>query len=110
MTTPGSTTARGYGNSHQRERARWEPVVAAGEAFCSETICVMPARWIKPGTQWHLAHTPDRTGWLGPAHARCNLAERNRRVNGSRRKSGSRSRAIRKPGPKTLPWRTSRQW
>jgi hypothetical protein len=89
------TTDRGYGTEHQGERKRWEPVVASGQAYCAETICVMPDRWIPPGSTWHLAHTEDRTGYRGPAHARCNLAERNRRHNRRRR---------------TRRWRTSRQW
>lgn len=36
------TSARGYGSEHQRERARWAPIVAAGEASCAEAICLMP--------------------------------------------------------------------
>jgi hypothetical protein len=74
----GSTTARGYGTPHQRVRARWEPVVAAGRGWCAELICLMPTRWIRPGTPWHLAHAPDGS-YRGPAHQRCNIAERNRR-------------------------------
>lgn len=68
---------------HKAERKRWAPVVAAGQAHCTELVCKMPSRWIPPGP-WQLAH--DRrvhTGphtctpacYLGPAHVRCNTAE-----------------------------------
>jgi hypothetical protein len=34
----------------------------------------MPARLILLGQQWHLDHNDDRTGYRGPAHARCNTS------------------------------------
>jgi hypothetical protein len=103
MTTPGSTTARGYGSSHQKERARWAPIVADGEAFCTEPVCLMPTRWIRPGTAWDLAHTPDRSAYRGPSHALCNRSEGSRR--GNRRRAGKPSRRVLGSG-----WQTSRQW
>jgi hypothetical protein len=110
----GSTTARGYGSPHQKLRARWKPVVDAGQANCHATVCLMPARLIIPGTLWNLGHTPDRTGWTGPEHEKCNKAEgarRGNRMRGQRRAAakaagGSRSRitAI------SHELRTSRDW
>lgn len=62
-----SATARGYGGAHQKERARWSPTVAAGQAWCSRC-----ARWIQPGQPWDLDHDATRSGYLGPSHRRCN--------------------------------------
>jgi hypothetical protein len=64
----GSTTARGYGWTHQAERKRWEPIVESGYAVCVR--CGLP---IIPGTPFHLDHRDDQVGYLGVAHARCNL-------------------------------------
>lgn len=80
MTKPRGTTAeRGYGSTHQAVRASWEPTVKAGRARCTETICLMRTRAIRPDEPWDLAHNRTRTGYLGPAHARCNRAEAGRR-------------------------------
>lgn len=68
----GSTTARGYGYQHQRERARLKRIVDAGQAYCCQPVCLMPDRWIKPGTPWALGHNDDRTAWIGPTHEVCN--------------------------------------
>jgi hypothetical protein len=75
------TAERGYGGSHQKLHKHWAPIVAAGGGWCTEPICLMTTRWIPPGTPWHLAHAEGQAGYRGPAHRRCNLAERNRRVN-----------------------------
>lgn len=80
-----TTTERGYGSEHQQTRARLRPTVDRGEAYCAEVICLMPSRWIEPGTPWDLAH--DRSGaslYLGPAHAKCNRAEGARHGNRQR--------------------------
>ena len=61
------TTARGYGAVHQAERVKWEPVVKAGNAKCSR--CKQP---IKADEAFDLDHNDDRTGYLGPAHVKCN--------------------------------------
>lgn len=50
-----STTARGYGSTHQAERKRWEPLVESGHAVCVR--CRLP---IMPGTRWHLDHDDDK--------------------------------------------------
>ena len=71
-----TTTGRGYGHGHQREREQHRPAVEAGEADCTEPICINPAgRWIEPGTPWDLAHDREHGGYLGPAHSQCNRSE-----------------------------------
>jgi len=68
MTTR-STTSRGYGAAHQRERARLEPIVRAGgvKCFrCNEDIAA--------DGPWDLGHNDDRTAWTGPEHVKCNRA------------------------------------
>jgi hypothetical protein len=104
-----TTTQRGYGSSHQAERARLEPTIQAGQGWCAEVICVMPTRWIRPGTPWHLAHSQDRSQWLGPSHERCNIAEVNRRRgNGKPRRKRAPRPSLAAATPSA--WRTSRQW
>lgn len=79
----GSTTARGYGAAHQRERARWRPTVEAGNATCWR--CGDP---IDPAEPWDLGHDDDDRDaeYRGPEHAgRCNRAEAARRTNAKRR-------------------------
>ena len=79
-----SASKRGYGKAHRLERAKWKPIVDAGSAICAEPVCLMPTRWIKPGSPWHLSHNTDGTAWIGPSHRRCNLAENARRNNPKR--------------------------
>lgn len=76
----GSTKSRGYGYEHQKKRAELAPLVETGEMAC----CLCGYR-IDPGTRWHLDHTPDRSGYRGPAHADCNLRDGARRGNRMRR-------------------------
>jgi hypothetical protein len=64
-----------YDRKHRAVRAQWRPVVDAGDAWCAELVCLMPNRWIQPGTAWDLAHDRAGGGYLGPAHAHCNRAE-----------------------------------
>ena len=65
-----NTTARGYGAAHQAERARllqlWQP----GDA-CAH--CGGP---METTEGLDLAHTEDRTGYRGLAHAECNRGNR----------------------------------
>lgn len=78
MPKPGSTTQRGYGAEHRRERERWVEAVASGFVCCAR--CGNP---IYPGTAWDLGHDDyDRTSYAGPEHASCN------------RKAGSRKAAL----------------
>lgn len=60
---------------HKAERKRWAPVVASGQAMCTELVCLEPSRSISPGMAWDLAHDRATGGYLGPAHPRCNRAE-----------------------------------
>ena len=69
---------------HQQVRARWAPVVAAGQGYCHADICLMTTRWIPPGTPWDLGHDPARTTWTGPEHRKCNRADGARRLNAQR--------------------------
>ncbi len=71
----GTTTERGYGSRHQRERrrqlARWRPGQPC--ARCGHPM------WNPASID--LGHTPDRTGYAGLEHARCNRADGARRGN-----------------------------
>jgi len=65
----GTTKQRGYGSKHVKERQRYSRLVKSGNALCAR--CQGP---IDPNEEWHLDHTDDRQGYLGPSHARCNVA------------------------------------
>lgn len=100
MKPRGTTTARGYGSDHKRQRAAVAADVARGRATCS--ICHQP---IQPGSPWHLDHTHDRTGYRGPAHKRCNEQDGGRK--GARIAAALRRAARRPPAPTdvtTLRW------
>jgi hypothetical protein len=58
-----------YGAAHKRARRRYQREVEAGMATCCR--CSRP---IHPDESWHLDHAADGEGYLGPAHARCNLS------------------------------------
>lgn len=79
MPRRGTTDQRGYDSKHKAERARWAPVVAAGQAYCTEPVCLEQrdghSRWIAPTEPWHLAHGDGQSGYRGPAHPRCNSSE-----------------------------------
>jgi hypothetical protein len=65
-----------YGAAHKRIKEQWRPAVDAGEAWCTEPLCLEDDRWIPPDTEWDLAHNRDIPGtYHGPAHARCNRSE-----------------------------------
>ena len=89
-----------YRYVHQQIRERWRPTVDAGEAYCTEIVCVMASRWIAPGAAWDLAHDSTNGGYLGPAHARCNRREGAARGNRMRR---------RRP-PRQAPTETGGRW
>lgn len=70
-----TTTERGYGADHQKERQRWARLVEKGEANC--TRCLNPIELTPDGPEpWDLDHNEDRTAYLGPAHRHCNRARR----------------------------------
>lgn len=35
----------------------------------------MSSRWIPPGSEWHLAHDPSGTRYVGVSHPACNTSE-----------------------------------
>jgi hypothetical protein len=63
----GSTTARGYGNAHQKTRRRWAIEVARGTACCARCRGI-----IYPSQPWELDHRTGKNGYLGPSHKLCN--------------------------------------
>lgn len=63
----GTTTQRGYGHTHQAERARWATILRARPIPCAR--CGAP---IRPGEPFDLGHTDDRNGYIGPEHPECN--------------------------------------
>lgn len=62
-----SRRLRGYGSPHMRRRRQLAPLVASGVVACAEC-----GHLIEAGEKWHLGHTDDRTGYVGPEHVRCN--------------------------------------
>ena len=69
-----------YGSTHQRERARWQARLDAGEALvCADPRCKRPQERIVAGSVWDLGHAPDG-GYWGPCHADCNRADGGRRA------------------------------
>ena len=65
----GSRQQRGYDARHDAERKRWAKVIARVPVPCAR--CGQP---ITAGMAWHLDHTDDRAGYLGPSCAPCNLS------------------------------------
>lgn len=64
----GSTASRGYGGKHQRLRAKWKPLVAAGLVTCWRC-----GELIEPGECWDLGHDDVTRAYRGPEHdRRCN--------------------------------------
>ncbi|KIC66310.1 hypothetical protein RM50_12310 [Pseudarthrobacter phenanthrenivorans] len=65
----GTSTQRGYGTHHINARAALAPQVATGTV-----PCVRCGQLIAAGDPWHLDHNDQRTSYLGPSHAHCNLS------------------------------------
>lgn len=66
----GTTAQRGYGTGHRDQRSRWQQLIDAG----APVHCARCDTRILPGTPWHLDHADDRTQYLGPSCAHCNLS------------------------------------
>jgi len=90
MPSKGTTTQRGYGQDHQKMRARYLALVKSGEATCWR--CGSP---IKPGQQWDLGHDDhDRRKYRGPEHALKNdCPEGGNRATRGRQRHADTSRA-----------------
>lgn len=80
-TARGSRHQRGYGASHTRERAQWEPKVKLGIVTCWRCH-----ELIGLNEPWDLGHDDvDRTQYMGPEHAnRCNRAAGGRKSHANR--------------------------
>ena len=63
----GTRQQRGYDATHDRARRRAARTVVG-------TPCARCGVPIKAGEAWHYDHNDDRTGYLGPSHARCNTS------------------------------------
>lgn len=92
MPRPGSATDRGYGAAHEAQRRAWAPAVARGEAICHAIVCLEASRAIARDGEWDMGHTPDRSQWTGPEHARCNRSEGATRGNATRGQALKHSR------------------
>lgn len=66
----GTTTARGYGSDHQRERERIQQRIDAGESVHCWSCGVR-----LQGRAWHLDHNDDRNGYRGPRCVTCNTSD-----------------------------------
>lgn len=75
-------TAQYASPEHRAMRKALGQQVAEGRASCCR--CGRP---IAPGTRWHADHDDARTGYLGAAHASCNV--RAAAVKGARKRNGS---------------------
>lgn len=67
----GSRQERGYDAAHERERKRWARLLPLPCARCG--------RLIQRTDKWHLDHTDDRSGYLGPSCAACNVSAAHRK-------------------------------
>jgi hypothetical protein len=65
----GTRQQRGYDAAHDRSRAKWARKVATGQVMCARC-----KKRISPLEPWHLDHTDDRAGYLGPSHGHCNTS------------------------------------
>lgn len=69
----GSTTGRGYGSTHQAERAKWIPVVARGGVMCARQGPKCIGKPLAPDQEFDLGHDDnDRTKYNGPECIPCN--------------------------------------
>ena len=66
----GSRQQRGYDAEHDRLRRVWAKRIASAPVTCARGC----GTTLTTGDDWHLDHTDDRTAYLGPSCAPCNLA------------------------------------
>lgn len=79
--------AKRYGRAHQQERAKWKPIVEAGQANCWRC-----GRWLNPAQPWDLGHDDyDRNVYRGPECRPCNRGTAASRGNRMRAASAPRS-------------------
>lgn len=64
----GTSRERGYGAEHHALKRHWQARIDSGESVTCWRCGVQLV-----GTDWHLDHTDDRSGYRGPACAHCNL-------------------------------------
>lgn len=69
-----NTTARGYGHAHQNAREAALRVLTPG------TPCHLCQHPMWPAQRLAFDHTPDRTGYRGLVHARCNSRDGGQRA------------------------------
>ena len=80
------TAARYRTPTHRATRAHWARVLATtGALVCMQPDCIMESRHIGPGDAWHLGHTEDGHGYIGPTHAECNVRDGAKRGNAKQR-------------------------
>jgi RNase P subunit RPR2 len=72
---------------HRAMRRALKAEVDAGRAVCCR--CRRP---IVPGSAWHADHTEDRRGYLGAAHASCNVRAAARK--GAQQRNARASRSV----------------
>lgn len=76
MPKSGSTSDRGYGTKHQRERAKAKRFVDSGCAHCWRC-----GTWLDPKQPWDLGHDDDdRSVYRGPECRPCNRATNGRQA------------------------------
>lgn len=86
-----TTTERGYGSAHQRERARVKrDVVDKGLG-----VCWRCGGWIDPSMPWDLGHDDlDRSVYRGPEHRGRECPAGGNRATSGRRKRVTRRRWV----------------
>ena len=99
----GTTTAKGYGSTHQATRKRWAHQIALGGVDCAR--CGRP---IAPTEPFDLDHSDDRSTYLGPSHARCNRRAGATKTNGADRYAVNRDHPAPFRSVTGIP--TSRDW